>query len=117
MTTSQSINERFLKAVEAITGDTSAGKHTKATIAESIGSTNSNINRLASEPTRSITVEQCARFCDKYGVSTEWLLLGKGPMRGHEETIQITITSNSNSPVIKKVIKGLTDHAKKTIKV
>lgn len=116
MTNSTAINKRFLQAVDAILSDTSGGKYTKAIIAADIGTTNSNINRLATDPNRSITLEQAAKFCELYEVSTDWLLLGAGSMWQNTDTVQITITSDGTSPIFKKVVKQLTAEANKITK-
>lgn len=85
MTDSQSINNRFLAAIDAIAKDRSEGKITKTMIGERIGiKPISNLTRLANQKPgqqRSVTAEQCARLCDEFFISPEWLLLGIGPMQ------------------------------------
>jgi DNA-binding Xre family transcriptional regulator len=75
------ITKRALSAIDSITADRTAGKITYQAIGDTIGISSSNINRMRNLSGNFITVEACAKLCDNYKISPEWLLLNVGPMK------------------------------------
>ncbi|MEO9145069.1 MAG: hypothetical protein ABI237_05880 [Ginsengibacter sp.] len=83
---SKQVTLRFLKAMDAITGNRESGKITAQAFGNSVGMSSSNINRLRSPETENtITVESLARLCENYKISPAWLITGEGKMLSKEK--------------------------------
>lgn len=75
------ITQRFLLAMDRVLANRSNGKVTAQAFGDVVGIKSSNLNRLR-ETTgeNSVTVEACARLCDHYKISANWLITGEGEM-------------------------------------
>lgn len=75
------ITQRFLAAMDRITGNRSKGKITAAAFGKVVGITSSNLTRLRNKTNENfVTLEAVARICEAYKISPAWLITGKGEM-------------------------------------
>jgi hypothetical protein len=72
---SQEITQRFLEEAERIIKE---GEMTNKAFAESLDVKQSNIARMGT-PGNYVTLEMLAKFCELYGVSSEYLITGNDP--------------------------------------
>lgn len=85
------ITDRFLEAMDIIV---SKKDNTAVSFGEAVGMTSSNINRIRiNRGEYWITLEAAGRLIDAYGVSSVWLMTGKGEMFANdvEKTAKRTI--------------------------
>lgn len=77
----QAVTERFLLAMRRIIAEQRDGCTNQKKFAEKIGMQSSNISRMEKEPgTYNVTLEGAARLVNDFGISAEWLMVGKGRM-------------------------------------
>lgn len=79
------ITQRFLAAMDQITGTRSSGKVTVKEFGEVVAMTSSNINRLRnSTGEHNVTIEAIGRMCHFYKISPCWLITGEGDLNGND---------------------------------
>jgi transcriptional regulator with XRE-family HTH domain len=82
----QLINERFVKAVNALISDNK--EINKKYIAEEIGIGQSALSEILNFRTN-ISAELISIFCIRFHINPSWILMEEGPIYSHSETIVI----------------------------
>lgn len=72
------ITARFLRIRDEVLAEGSA--NSQAEFGRAVGEHSQNFSMME-KGTRAPTLDQCARACEKFGYSANWLLLGIGPVK------------------------------------
>ena len=111
---SYQITRRFLEAMDTILGNRQNGKVTLTSFGKIVGMTASNLNRLRSGSGKYlVTVEAIGRICDIYGISSYWLITGRGEMNQNDHIIS---AKNSISAKLKEMSDAV-ESIEKAIKI
>ena len=82
--TSESINKRFFQAIDFLRKENRLKG--LETFAKKYAQTRGNLHTIKTRRTGLIKAECLAYLCRDFGISAEWLLLGKGDMLTHNNS-------------------------------
>ncbi len=106
--TAKSISVRFLRAFDIVCAEQN---ETAKSLAPKIGTTAEYISTLRKSEKSYIRQDIIANLCEKFSISPQWLLLGRGEMKFNPEIEKIYTTirrmSSTQDDIIAKLLDGL----------
>jgi len=100
---SKEITARFLKEMDRILADRSAGKVTADKFGEVVGISSSNLSRLRLLPDQHfVTVEAIGRLCHHYKVSPAVLITGEVPGSNHSLEQRVAVLEKQMQEITSK---------------
>lgn len=106
--TAKSISVRFLRAFDIVCAEQN---ETAKSLAPKIGTTAEYISTLRKSEKSYIRQDIIANLCEKYHISAEWLLMGKGDMKSNPTLTKIfdliKQMQSTQDDIISKLLDGL----------